>query len=234
MRPIPLMLCALCLAAAPATQPTYEPTSRYVKQDIEGWTVHVHQSLLGDHKALGDEAVKFTRSCLYNVTRVVPAEVLPRLRQVPIWLEYNNPKVALGCYHPSRRWLIDNGFNPEKANSIEIGNAKRLLDPHWTHHQPWMFLHELAHAYHFRHLGENPELKAAFRRAKDAGLYASVLLHNGKKVKHYALTNDKEFFAELTESYFGVNDFYPFVRAELLEYDKESHDLIAKLWGVKR
>ncbi len=33
--------------------------------------------------------------------------------------------------------------------------------------------------------------------------------------EHYGLTNAKEFFAEMTETYFGSNDFYPFVAGEL-------------------
>ena len=31
-------------------------------------------------------------------------------------------------------------------------------------------------------------------------------------MRHYALTNHKEFFAEMSEAYFGMNDFFPFNR----------------------
>ena len=37
--------------------------------------------------------------------------------------------------------------------------------------------------------------------------------------------------AEMTESYLGVNDFYPFVRGELKEHDPETFALMAKIWG---
>ncbi len=37
----------------------------------------------------------------------------------------------------------------------------------------------------------------------------------GPTREHYALTDEKEFFAEMTEAYFGANDFYPFVVGEL-------------------
>ena len=41
-------------------------------------------------------------------------------------------------------------------------------------------------------------------------------------------------FAPSTFSrYFGVNDFYPFVRAELKECDPKTVTLIEKMWGVK-
>jgi len=50
-------------------------------------------------------------------------------------------------------------------------------------------------------------------------------------VKHYGLTNPMEYFAEGTEAYFYRNDFYPFVRAELKEFDPKLHDLLVEIWG---
>ncbi|MFM8470978.1 MAG: metallopeptidase, partial [Limisphaerales bacterium] len=65
---------------------------------------------------------------------------------------------------------------------------------------------------------------------KAAGTYENVLLYTGKKVKHYGLTNHKEYFAEATEAFFYRNDFYPFVRAELKEHDPTMHDVLMKVW----
>ncbi len=62
---------------------------------------------------------------------------------------------------------------------------------------------------------DHPEIIAAYERAKAVGNYESVLAHTGKKVKHYGLTDHKEYFAEGTEAFFYRNDLYPFVRAEL-------------------
>ena len=45
------------------------------------------------------------------------------------------------------------------------------------------------------------------------------------------MPNSKEYFAESTEAYFGVNDFYPFVRAELKEHDPTMFSLMETLWG---
>ena len=93
-------------------------------------------------------------------------------------------------------------------------------------------MHELAHAYHDQVLGFNQaEIIAAFEQAKKTQIYESVLAHDHRKVKHYALTNHKEYFAESTESYLGVNDFYPFVRAELKEHDPRMFALQEKIWG---
>ena len=50
-------------------------------------------------------------------------------------------------------------------------------------------------------------------------------------VRAYAANNPQEYFAELSEAWFGANDFYPFVRAEVLEHDPEAAELLKKLWG---
>ena len=52
----------------------------------------------------------------------------------------------------------------------------------------------------------------------------------GKMTRSH-LSNHKEYFAESTESYLGVNDFYPFVRAELKEYDPDMFSLMEMIWG---
>ena len=100
----------------------------------------------------------------------------------------------------------------------------------WAKH-PYVILHELAHSYHDQVLGFNIDIINAYRRAEKAGLYEKVLLFRGGLTRHYASTNHKEFFAEMTESYLGVNDFYPFVRAELKEHDPETFHLMERIWG---
>ena len=81
------------------------------------------------------------------------------------------------------------------------------------------------------HIVPPEEIRAAYNQAKEAKTYESVLLYTGKKVKHYGLTDHKEYFAEGTEAYFYRNDFYPFVRAELKEHDPALHEVLAKIWG---
>jgi dipeptidyl-peptidase-4 len=103
---------------------------------------------------------------------------------------------------------------------------------------PYVLLHELAHGYHDRILSQgygNAEVKAAFEKARDSGVYNEVDRFTGEKIvkdKAYALSNPMEYFAESTEAYFGKNDFFPFNRKELKENDPHMHDLIQKLWNV--
>ena len=43
-----------------------------------------------------------------------------------------------------------------------------------------------------------------------------------------------EYFAELSEAYFGENDFYPFNREELKAFDLEGFEAIESLWNVAK
>ena len=72
----------------------------------------------------------------------------------------------------------------------------------------------------------------AFRDVEKKGIYEEVLVHTGQRARHYALSDHKEYFAESTEAYLGVNDFYPFVRAELMEHDPTMYALLKDLWGT--
>jgi hypothetical protein len=212
----------------------YDPTSAYTETKIEGWLVRINQKLDADaHKELREQTLKLLADHLYRITRAVPADALARLRKIPIWVELAHPKHPCMCYHVSKDWLRANDMNPEKAGCVELANCKNFLS--WTQQQPWMVLHELAHGYHDQVLGfDHPGIKACLAAAKDAKLYDKVLHIDGRKRKHYALTNATEYFAEMTEAYFGANDFYPFVRAELKEHDPRMYELLEEAWEVKK
>ena len=138
-------------------------------------------------------------------------------------------------YHPDRGWLVKNGLDPRMAKHVHIPNAANLLNPHmWAKH-PYVVLHELAHAYHDNVYGfKGEEILKVYKQAMEKKLYDKVLLYTGKRVRHYAATNQMEYFAELTEAYFGVNDFYPFVRAELKEHDPAGYEMMVRIWGRLR
>lgn len=209
----------------------YTPTSGYAIQEVEGWKVLVNKELSSEHPELAKDVLRLLKYQLYQITRVVPEAALTELRAVPIWVEYKAPRHPCMCYHPSEQWLRSHGFNPEKKQSVEIANAQNFL--RWTLDQPWMVLHELAHSYHHRVLSyENVEIRQAYQQAVESKQYESVLHISGRSRRAYVLNNDQEYFAECTEAFFGTNDFYPFVRAELQQHDPHMFQLLKKLWKV--
>lgn len=170
---------------------------------------------------------------LYRITRVVPDGPLASLRKVTIWIHWSSPETRCMAYHPGPEWLRDHKMNPDMAKGIEIGDAKNFLS--WTYEQPWMVLHELAHAYHDQFTAKgfsNDDIRSCYDEAMSSKKYESILHWNGTLAKHYACTNPMEYFAESTESYFGANDFYPFGNAELRTYDPKTFELMKRVWGV--
>jgi hypothetical protein len=205
-------------------------TDQYAARMVEGWTVRVNKRLLGEQAELGTEALRLLEVKLYDIRRAVPAKALASLQKVPIWLGVDDGHGPCAEYHVSEDFLRSHGYNPEKAKAVEIGSARRFID--WSKDQPSMILHELAHAYHDQVLGfDHAAVKAAYDRAVESKKYESVLRIGGRRERAYALTNHHEYFAECSEAFFGTNDFYPFVRAELKEHDLGMFKLLEELWG---
>ena len=211
----------------------HSPVSAYKNDEVLGWKLLVHEDLVAD-KELHKQVIDEMHHQLFRITRVMPEQTVEKLKQVPIWIELKNPYSSNCQYHPSRGWLKANGYLPEKANAVEISDAKRFLRTS-ERIQPFVMLHELAHAYHDLHLGFNHAgIIERYEIAKKSGTYDEVLHMVGRKVKSYAMVDHKEYFAEATEAYFGTNDHYPFVRAELKVHDPEMFKLLGGVWGVKK
>ena len=134
-------------------------------------------------------------------------------------------------YHPSAGWLTANGYSADLARCVHVPRAADLATKRNVNEQPWVILHELAHAYHDQVLGfDEPRVRGAYAAYKKSGHGEKALRYDGRRVRHYGLTDHKEFFAEMTEAYFGVNDFFPFNRAELREAEPAIHALLRDIW----
>jgi hypothetical protein len=235
-RVAPASMCALLTFLAIPTSATAggpDPTSAYAERSVHGFTVLVNRRVL-EHKKEAAEALKAVDVQLGNIARAVPLKPLARLRRVPIWMEWDSDPEALTIFHPSADWLRDNGYNPDKAGCIVVGNAVKFIECS-RDDQPWSLMHEMAHAYQFFVIGEDhPAAQRAYQKAMDRGLYESVPHVHGGKRKAYAATNYKEYFADLTEAYFGKNDFFPFTREDLKKYDPTGYQLLKGVWGLPR
>ena len=201
-----------------AKEEGFSPSFVYEQEYIEGFSILMHPNVLLnkiDALSVRDEL----ELQLKAIVRVMPDIPLRSLRRVSIWVEWNQADNTAAVFHPSAVWLQNNGYNPDKAGGVEISNARNFIQ--WSRNdQPWMVLHELTHAYHYSVLGEhNTAIKAAYQNALAQKLYESVDYVRGGKKRAYALTDAREYFAELSEAYFGRNDHYPFRRADLMTHD---------------
>ena len=220
------------LVATPRDSEPSKPTSSTVHK-IEGWTVRVDDRLLHPpDDSLGKSALRFLEAKLVEIKAVVPAEQLAKLQAITIVLDLSHGQLGPMQYHPDRGWLKANGYSTDLVKCVHIPRAADLATRRNINEQPWVILHELAHGYHDQILGfDDPKVKDAYMRFKKSGKGDAALLYNGEKVRHYGLTNPMEFFAEMTEAYFGSNDFFPFNRAELMHEEPELFDLLKRIWG---
>lgn len=222
-----IWLTLLCVSAGAGPEPT--ATEAYDRESIRGWSVLVHPDYARTEPALRHDVLELLDDHLYRITRVVPKDAVAFLQTVTIWVDLESHWTRCMCYHVSEDWLASNGFNPEKAGDIEIGNARAFLE--WTRDQPWMVLHELSHALHHQvYTYEHPGVKAAWQAMVDRGEYEKVGHISGASRRHYALTNPMEYFAETTEALYGTNDFHPYVRSELIEVDPDGAALVRRMW----
>ena len=166
---------------------------------------------------------------LKSLAELMPPKPLATLRKVLIWVQWDEGRqvengrkgAAVGIYQSS----IRGEEHPLRKQAITILKLKSLT----AEHQPdvdsgrCVMLHELAHAVHDQQLSfENADVKAAFKQGLERKLYDASM---------YAVTNDKEFFAELTCAYFNQLDYHPKTRADLKKHDPATYILMEKFWG---
>jgi hypothetical protein len=177
------------------------------------------------------EALKVLMVKLTELEKIIKPKQLLLLKQMPIWIEWEMRKDGAMEYHRSKEWLVSHGYVPDKEKCVEINNIKNFIA--WQKlNQPYMVLHELAHSYYDRVLGsDNPNVLAAYQNAVISGKYENVAYNLGGKKRAYALNNAYEYFAELTEAYLGENDFFPFNKSQLKDFDPIGYELMQKTWG---
>ena len=226
------MIGPIELCAAPPDQPAARSERR-----IEGFRVLVDERLLpgGTDDDVGQAAIAFLTAKLADVRLVVPVDKLDRLRQVTIVLDASCGDLRAMQYHPSADWLESHGYPRDLEKCVHLPRAADVATRRNVNEQPWVVLHELAHAYHDQVLGfDEPRVVAAWEAFKADGRGQATLLFDGTRTKHYGVTDHKEFFAEMTEAYFGSNDFQPFNRAELKTDHPAIFALLADIWGPIR
>jgi hypothetical protein len=164
-------------------------------------------------KALQDLTKK-----LQEITQLLPASKVKNLQKVSFYIYHELLKDKAAWY-----------VSAEKR--IEIVNAKNFVE--WQAlNQPFMVLHELAHGFHDICLSEQQKklVTTTFQQATQSKKYESVPYGLGGKKKAYAIENEFEYFAEMTEAYWGKNDYYPYTRKDLQEFDTKGFELMEAVW----
>jgi hypothetical protein len=194
---VPLVFAATHPAVAGSNLPTVSEDSKAevvgaharTIQNVEGWNVLVDDRLLGEpFEGIGTKAIKFLEAKLFEITVIVPAEQLKQLQAVTIVLDEECGGLTSMQYHPSAGWLKANGYSRELARCVHLPRASDLPTARNINEQPFVILHELAHAYHDQVLGfDQAQIIAAYEQFKASGNGEKTMLYNGRRVEHYGL-----------------------------------------------
>ncbi len=190
-----------------------------------GWTVVLERKLSDRYTTLSDQVLAQLERQLDRAAAALPRPAVAELRKVQIIIHWDQGKGEAIRYN----WPDAKAADTSRDGMLEIPRAAAFLETAQT--QPWLVMHQLAHAYHDRALkADNASVRSGYRDAMKVGSYAQVKLANGKQGRSNAATSEREFFAELTRSFYGKSDYYPFVREELQQYDGPSARLIETAW----
>lgn len=224
------------------------PIPGYTHRVIEGFDVLIQDAVIEHDK---DEKTKRKPTDvleleLGTITRVMPPRCVQVLRSIIVWVDWDDEDdpdhgraVAkyYGVWGNRALWSLNRSKNPLKANNVEIISMKSLT----REHQPdvklerCVILHELAHAVHLHLFGpDNPTIKAAYKQAMERKLYDEAEDVYGKKIKPYARTNEKEYFAELSCAYLNKLDYFPFNRDDLKRHDPTGFKMMEATWGTPK
>lgn len=169
--PLFLLIVWTCGVSWAVAEERTQPTSRTARQ-LEGWTIRVDDRLLGDapDAAQGQRALKFLEAKLVEIKAVVPASKVALLQKVTIVLDLECGKLGSMQYHPSAGWLKENGFPEELAKCVHLPRVTDVVTKRNINEQPWVILHELAHAYHDQQLSSSTRTSRPRRKpTKSAG-----------------------------------------------------------------
>jgi hypothetical protein len=208
------------------------------REMIAGFQVMFSPALLRDEVS-SVRVRQIMRDRLSDVTRLVPPTALQHLRHVRLWLNLD-PSGFSGAFYASapsnrhdERVRGYGEFHGAMYQGAVFPNIVQMIERTDDLKAPLVVLHELAHGYHHQVLGPaNVEIKQTYEAAKAKGLYRNVSSRNRAIAPvGYAMSNEWEYFAVLSQTYFGKNDQAPFDADELKTYDPDGFRLMERAWN---
>ncbi len=213
------------------------PKREYLKENGE-WTIYYEKSMLQGNPKLTKRSLQKLTNKLQDVKAALPSYSLDKLKQIKIFLMWGEASPQGGLKSGMR--FVRKGESKSRKHydtrweyGIVIYSAENLmyLDSLWSKKA---LMHEFAHAWHILNWPEkHPQITKPWNNAKSQQLYKKVKDYKGRtKDKAYALTNQLEYFAELSAIYFVGGDYFPFNRSGLKDYDPNGFYMIEELWGL--
>lgn len=192
--------------------------------------ITVEQSLWDSNPTLAQKAAQKLERIINKAKHYFPASARAEISGIRYFIFLGDESSSGG--RKGGQWYFRKGNHVSTRfdDAIIVRSADDYVNRYNDTQATRTAIHELSHAYYYYH---RPTLyhptKQAFNNANRQRLYYQAKTEGGKSIdKAYALTNQREYFAELAKTYFYNNYHYPFNQQELGEYDPVGHDLIQR------
>lgn len=197
------------------------------------WKTVVEKELFDNDSELTEQAARRLEKNIAEAIKRFPPRAQAQFDGITYYLFYGERSTYGGSKGGLWYFRSNNRIAKRLDNSIIVRSARnyRGLSDLWALKAA---AHELSHAYHYYNWrGFQADLLKAYKNAKQKGLYRNVKDVDGRNIETaYALTNYKEYFAELSAIYFTEGNYDPFNRRGLQQYDPLGYALIQKAWWV--
>jgi hypothetical protein len=193
------------------------PISNYVGLSYKGFRIYCSKELM--ESSYFQQAYLNLKSDIDNMETYLKKDVFEKMSKSPTVID-SRPEIGDGAaFHPSYTQTKNKG-SLFKESTVEFTSIKYIVeDRKLSGGVPMVFIHEMAHAYHFLHLPnafENEYINNIYKSAMKKGLYSGT----------YPATNRMEYFASLAERYFARSNSFPKTREELKAYDPDGYEMI--------
>jgi hypothetical protein len=201
----------------------------YMVENIAGWTINVEDTVWLKRPSLTRECLAAIDKSLSKIAATLPPQSLERLRSIPIYLTDTRSVPAPVHTHRDKRWLAAHGEDIEKVNAVDICDPDKIVS-YLATKDPGLLL-EFSFAYQqlFLTASDQDTLRQIYTSALSEGKYRLVASDRGVR-QTPAAYDESQMFVSGSQAYWGRNDFYPFTRAELKEYDPKLHDFLKLVW----
>lgn len=230
MRVLLLISTILILSSCSSKNTTWE-SNKYSDSTIYGWKIKINNNVIADNNSLDAKCTALMMIELKMAEQIFPSAALPYLREIPIWVEMRTPNNQPIQYHRDRTWLSQNGYDPAKANSIELTAPEYINNSKSDSSQ---IIRALISGYYTRMVGNNnPQLQIAYSNARSNDNYNLTTIKNGVTKNVFSFTTPYDYYLGLSAAYFNISRTKPRSREELKAIDPMGYDKIEILWRVK-
>lgn len=199
-----------------------KPTEKtYTTETLNGFKFKISSEFTWDRHT--DNAYRYAGKSLDDLVTVLPSGMLSKMRTATFRIEKPADGKEPVEYDAAEDIIVINDLGAYYS-AAKLNRPSLLLNALVRRH------------YELYAVNSQPLVEQSYEAALGSGLYSSVDYNNGTstvKKKADAAGSAEDYFVELSEAYWGKNDFYPFDYHDLMEYDAAGFQLMENIWGER-